>query len=73
MEFTASPEDIFRAVDVARKIDANPVALAGKLLGLSSAEQRAGVPVWAWVAVALGTGVYVGVQYGPKIRDVLGR
>lgn len=71
MEFTASPSDLIRAVEAARQIDANPVTLAGKLLGLGADEQEAGIPSWAWMTVALGLGIYLGFRYGPQVRQKL--
>lgn len=73
MEFTASPSDLIRAVQAAREIDANPVTLAGKLVGLGAEEQEAGIPSWAWMTVALGLGVYLGVRYGDEVRQKLRR
>lgn len=73
MEFTASPSDLIRAVQAAREIDANPVTLAGKLVGLGAEEQDAGIPSWAWMTVALGLGIYLGVRYGEQVRQKLQR
>lgn len=73
MEFTASPSDLIRAVQTAREIDANPVTLAGKLIGLGADEQEAGIPGWAWMTVALGLGLYLGVRYGSDVRQKLRR
>lgn len=69
MEFTASPSDVLRVVDAARQIDGNPTVLVGRLLGLSGTDVKAGIPVWAWTAMALGVGVYLGMRYGDRIRD----
>lgn len=44
----------------AQKVDANPMRLVGRLAGLSGDEQSAGIPTWAWCAVALGGGILVG-------------
>lgn len=71
MEFTATPTDILKVVEVARQIDANPLALAGRMIGLGQDEQRAGIPAWAWCAAVLGVGVFVGVRYADEIRDAL--
>ena len=73
MEFTASPQDLFQAMDVVRKIDANPLNAVGRVMGLSAAEQRAGIPTWAWCTIAVGVGVAVGVKYAPQIREVFAR
>jgi hypothetical protein len=73
VEFTASPSDLIRAVQAAREIDANPVTLAGKLIGLGADEQEAGIPSWAWMTVALGLGLYLGVRYGTEVRQKLRR
>lgn len=71
MEFTTTPSDLIRIVEVAREIDANPLALAGRMIGLGQDEQRAGIPAWAWCAAAIGVGVFVGVRYSDEIRDAL--
>lgn len=66
MEFTASPSDVIRVVDTARKLEANPLHLAGRFLGLGQAEQRAGIPTWAWMALAFGAGAAVVYQLGKR-------
>ena len=53
--------DIGVAAEVAQKVDPNPLHLAGRFLGLSGAEQRAGVPTWGWCALFLGVGFLGGV------------
>lgn len=51
----------------AKKLDAHPVRLVGRLAGLGSSELDAGVPTWAWIAVAFGTGAFVTYMYGDQI------
>jgi hypothetical protein len=72
MEFTTSPSDVIRVAELAKQIEANPFSLAGRLIGLGTEEQRAGVPAWAWTAVALGLGFWLGMRYGPKVTKSLG-
>lgn len=72
MEFVATPGDVTRLAQAARQIDANPVRLAGRLLGLGADEQAAGVPGWAWLALAIGLGAYLGDRYGGEVRERLG-
>ena len=55
----------------AKKLDAHPVRLVGRLAGLGSSELEAGVPTWAWIAVAFGTGVFVTYMYGNQLRAKL--
>lgn len=71
MELTASPTDLIKLADAARSVDANPLRLAVRLAGLGIDEQRAGVPPWAWCAVALGLGVWIGTEYGPRIKRIV--
>lgn len=71
MEFSATPSDVLDAIGVVQQIDPHPVRLAGKVLGFSDAEQQAGIPAWAWMAVALGAGVALGVKFAPQIREAL--
>lgn len=49
-----SLSDIETISNVAMKMDANPVVLIGRFLGLSAGEQAAGVPKWGWAALAIG-------------------
>ena len=56
MDFTASPTDVIKAVNTAREVEPNPFVLAGRFVGLSGAEARAGVPAWAWCVLAFGAG-----------------
>jgi len=55
MELSLS--DAMGALSAARQIDPNPVSLAGRMLGLSEAEIKAGIPTWAWVTLGFGVGV----------------
>ena len=52
--------DLEAISNVARRVDTNPVGLAGRALGLSPAEVRAGIPGWAWLGVGLAAGVLAG-------------
>lgn len=53
--------DLGAAAELAQRVDPNPIRLAGRFLGLSADEQRAGVPTWGWCALALGIGFIGGV------------
>ena len=53
--------DLEALSQAAARVDANPVGLAGRLFGLSAAEQRSGAAAWGWAAVALGAGIVAGV------------
>ena len=66
--FMATPTDLLKLVHTARKLDANPFSLAGKLVGLGADEQRAGIPAWAWVLAGVGVGVAVGWKLAPVAR-----
>lgn len=63
--------DLGTIADVAQQVESNPVALAGRLIGLSGDEQKAGIPMWAWCTGAFVLGVAVTVKYGPALRDKL--
>lgn len=63
--------DLGTVAEVARQVEANPVSLAGRLLGLSSDEQQAGIPTWAWVTLAFAAGGYVAFRYGDEIKAKL--
>jgi hypothetical protein len=45
----------------ALRVDTNPIGLAGRMLGLSASEQRAGVPGWAWLGMGVGIGLLGGI------------
>jgi len=53
--------DLESISNAALRVDTNPIGLAGRLLGLSADEQKAGIPGWAWLTVGLGVGVIAGV------------
>ena len=53
--------DLGAAAALVQKVDQSPVRIAGRFLGLSADEQRAGVPAWGWCALALGLGFIGGV------------
>jgi hypothetical protein len=61
--------DVQAAWAGAKKLDANPLRLAGRLAGLGSTELDAGVPTWAWITVAFGAGALVALVYGERISD----
>ena len=63
--------DLGVIADVAQQLDSDPVTLLGRIVGLSPNETRAGVPVWAWVAIACGAGIYVGWRYGDDLPQKL--
>jgi hypothetical protein len=73
MEFMTSPSDLLRVAEAARQIDSNPLALAGRLIGLGADEQKQGIPGWAVGALLFGLGVWAGVRYGPEIRKRIAR
>ena len=68
MTFMATPTDVVTLVRTARKLDANPFSLAGKLVGLGANEQRAGIPPWAWVIAGVGVGIAIGWKLAPAAR-----
>ncbi len=68
MTFMATPADMLTLVRTARKLDANPFSLAGKLVGLGADEQRAGIPAWAWIAAGVGIGIAIGWKLAPEAR-----
>jgi hypothetical protein len=72
MDFVMSPADLEKLAGAAMRIDANPLKIVGRTLGLGDAEMRAGVPTWAWVTLALGAGAFVGVKYGPGLMKKVG-
>lgn len=69
MEFVGNVglSDVMNAYQAAKKIDANPVRLVGRIAGLGSSELDAGVPTWAWLTVAFGAGVLATAMWGGKI------
>lgn len=69
MELSLS--DVTAVIDVARRVDANPLSLSARLAGLSEVEQRAGVPTWAWVVLGLGAGAAVAVVAVPRMKEFL--
>lgn len=52
--------DLEAVAQAAQRVDTNPVGLAGRMLGLSADEQRAGVPGYAWLGVGVGVGLIGG-------------
>lgn len=71
MDFVMSPSDLEKVAAAAMRIDSNPLKLAGRAVGLGDAEMAAGIPTWAWVVLAVGGGIVVGIKYGPGLRDRL--
>lgn len=63
--------DLQQAWAGAKKLDASPFRLAGRLAGLGSSELEAGVPTWAWVVMAFGTGALLASLYGDKVTSKL--
>lgn len=61
--------DVQQAWAGAKRLDASPIRLAGRLAGLGSAELEAGVPTWAWIVVAFGAGAFATYMYGEKVHD----
>lgn len=61
--------DVQQVWGAAQQLDASPLRLAGRLAGLGSEELQAGVPTWAWVVMAFGTGVVVTAVWGDDIVD----
>lgn len=71
MDFVMSPADLEKVAGAALRIDPNPLKLAGRSVGLGTAEMNAGIPTWAWIVLAVGGGLVVGIKYGPTLRDKL--
>lgn len=72
MDFVMSPGDLEKIAGAAMKIDANPLKLAGRAVGLGDAEMKAGIPSWAWIVLALGAGAVVGIKYGHHVTKHFG-
>lgn len=72
MDFVMSPSDLEKIAGAAMKIDANPLKLVGRAVGLGDAEMKAGIPAWAWVVLALGAGAVVGIKYGHHVTRRFG-
>lgn len=70
-QFVMSPNDIERALGAVKSLR-DPAGLMYRLVGIGQTERQAGVPSWAWIAVALGTGIYLGASYAPTVREKLG-
>lgn len=66
--------DLEALSNVAMRVDRNPIGLAGRFLGLSASEQRAGVPGYALVGIGLGIGVLCGLALARSkmLRRVMG-
>lgn len=69
MELSLS--DVTAVLDVARRVDANPLSLAARIAGFSGDEQQAGVPTWAWVVLALGGGAALALVAYPRVSRLL--
>jgi len=60
--------DLESISQAALRVDSNPIGLAGRLVGLSAEEQRAGIPGYAWLAVGAAAGLLGGYYlYKSKI------
>lgn len=70
-QFVMSPNDLQQAFGALKQMG-DPVGLVYRLAGLGQAEREAGIPGWAWLVVALGTGIALGSIYGPTVREKLG-
>lgn len=70
-QFVVSPGDLERAVGLLKAVR-SPGRIAGRLAGLGQSEMQAGIPAWAWMLLAFGGGVYVGVQHWDQINEKLG-
>ena len=64
-----SLSDLDTVMRVAQKVDANPVVLAGRLVGFSGPEQRAGLPGWALALILLGGGAAAALYLAPRVRE----
>jgi hypothetical protein len=64
--------DLQKAYGAAQALEARPLRLVGRLAGLGSSELDAGVPTWAWVAIAFGAGATVSVLYSDRLRRKVG-
>lgn len=62
-----------KAVGTLLAADQSPLRIAGRIAGLGADELDAGVPTWAWLTIALGAGIAVGVIYGPAARSKFAR
>lgn len=56
-----SLSDLESLAQAAARVDSNPVGLAGRIVGLSGDEERAGVPAWAWLSVGAAAGILGGI------------
>ena len=64
--------DVHQAWAGAKRLDANPLRLAGRLAGLGPSELEAGVPTWAWVTIAFGAGAAASLLYSESLRRKVG-
>lgn len=70
-QFVLNPDDLGKALGALKNLR-DPTGLVYRVVGIGQAEREAGVPSWAWIAVALGVGIYVGAAYAPYVREKLG-
>jgi hypothetical protein len=70
-QFVMNPDDLGKALGAIKNLR-DPAGLLYRMVGIGQTERQAGVPGWAWVAVALGTGIYLGAAYAPVVREKLG-
>lgn len=63
--------DLAAVAGLVQQTEPNPVGAAGRMLGLTPAEQRS-VPAWAWwgglTILAVGLGIYLGRSHGGSER-----
>lgn len=55
-----SLSDLESLSQAALRVDSDPVGLAGRLVGLSADEQRAGIPGYALLGAGIGVGLLGG-------------
>jgi hypothetical protein len=61
MHFNIAPDDLYRVAGTLLRQEPHPLALAGRLIGMSGEEARAGAPAWAWTVAAFVVGAGAGV------------
>lgn len=66
-----SLSDITSVLDVARRVDANPLSMTARLAGFGGEEQRAGIPTWAWVVLGLAGGAAITAVAVPRVKTLL--
>lgn len=56
-----------------RRTGDTPLSFAGRMAGLGAAEQRAGVPKWAWLGVGLVAGASLMWVFRPDLARLIDR